>query len=88
MPPVPQNKLEEIMCDADLDYLGRVDFVPVSNMLFRELVEHEAIENDVEKWNNLQVEFISGHQYFTQSAKILRDVNKQKQLENIRNLAN
>jgi class 3 adenylate cyclase len=88
MPPNPQNKLEEIMCDADLDYLGRADFVPVSNMLFKELVEHEAIENNIERWNNMQVQFISGHQYFTQSAKLLRDVNKQKQLENIRNLAN
>ena len=87
MPPMPKNKLEEIICDADLDYLGRVDFVPVSNMLFRELVENEAIENNIEKWNNVQIEFISKHQYFTQSAKKLRDVNKHKQLENIRNLA-
>ena len=69
MPPMPKNKLEEIICDADLDYLGRVDFVPVSNMLFRELVENEAIENNIEKWNNVQIEFISKHQYFTQSAK-------------------
>lgn len=87
MPPMPKNKLEEIICDADLDYLGRVDFVPVSNMLFRELVENEAIENNIEKWNNVQIEFISKHQYFTQSAKKLRNVNKHKQLENIRNLA-
>ena len=88
LPPNPQNKLEEIICDADLDYLGRVDFVPVSKMLFRELVEYKLIEDDVEHWNALQIEFISGHQYFTNSAKILRDVNKLKQLENIRNLAN
>ncbi|HQA76264.1 MAG TPA: adenylate/guanylate cyclase domain-containing protein [Salinivirgaceae bacterium] len=87
MPPMPNNKLEEIICDADLDYLGRVDFVPVSNMLFRELVENEAIENNIKKWNDVQIDFISKHQYFTQSAKKLRDVNKHKQLENIRNLA-
>jgi len=87
MPPEPKNKLEEIICDADLDYLGRVDFVPVSNTLFKELVENEAIENNIQKWNNVQIDFISKHQYFTQSAKKLRDVNKHKQLENIRNLA-
>lgn len=88
LPPAPTNKLEEIMCDADLDYLGRADFVPVSNMLFKELVENEVIESNIEKWNEMQIAFISGHQYFTQSAKLLRDVNKNKQLENIRNLAN
>ena len=88
LPPKPQNKLESIICDADLDYLGRVDFVPVSKMLFRELVEYGVVEDDIDKWNALQIDFIAGHQYFTQSAKSLRDVNKHKQLENIRNLAN
>lgn len=88
LPPNPQNILEGIICDADLDYLGRVDFVPVSKMLFKELVDYGVIEDDVDNWNALQIEFISGHQYFTNSAKELRDVNKYKQLENIRNLAN
>ena len=34
LPPKPRNKLEEIMCDADLDYLGRSDMIPVSNTLY------------------------------------------------------
>ncbi|HON19375.1 MAG TPA: adenylate/guanylate cyclase domain-containing protein, partial [Salinivirgaceae bacterium] len=85
LPPNPTNKLEEIICDADLDYLGRADFIPVSNMLFKELVEHGAIEYDINQWNQKQLEFISNHQYFTKTAKELRDVNKNKQLENIRN---
>jgi HD superfamily phosphodiesterase len=34
LPPNPRNKLEEIMCDADLDYLGRSDMIPVSNSLY------------------------------------------------------
>src|SRR5208283_4332310 len=36
LPPNPTNLLEEIICDADLDYLGRIDFIPVSNMLYEE----------------------------------------------------
>jgi len=35
--PRPANLLEEIICDSDLDYLGRSDFIPVSNTLFEEL---------------------------------------------------
>jgi adenylate cyclase len=88
LPPEPKNRIEEIMCDADLDYLGRVDFIPVSQMLFRELVDHGKIEDNLEKWNKLQIKFIENHQYFTETAKSLRDVNKKKQLESIRKLVN
>jgi hypothetical protein len=34
----------------------------------------------------MQVKFISGHQYFTETARNLREVNKQLQIERIRNL--
>lgn len=88
LPPNPKNHLEEIMCDADLDYLGRVDFIPVSQMLFKELVDNGKIEDNLEKWNKLQIKFIENHQYFTETAKSLRDVNKKKQLESIRKLVN
>ncbi len=84
LPPKPENMLEKIICDADLDYLGRADFIPVSETLFRELVEFNFIENNYDKWNQIQIKFISSHQYFTNTAKRLRDVNKKKQLENIR----
>ena len=76
------------MCDADLDYLGRVDFIPVSQTLFKELVEHGKIEDNINKWNKLQIKFIENHHYFTKTAKSLRDVNKKMQLESIRKLVN
>jgi adenylate cyclase len=85
LPPKPGNKLEEIMCDADLDYLGRSDMIPVSNTLFHELRERSMIKS-LNDWNTLQMKFISGHQYFTVTARNLREVNKQMQIERIRNL--
>ena len=86
LPPKPNNHLEEIILDAVLDYLGRVDFIPVSGNLYRELTDHKIIEEDINKWNEIQIGFISKHQYFTESAKKLRDVNKNNQLEAIRKL--
>jgi predicted metal-dependent HD superfamily phosphohydrolase len=83
MPPQPKDVLEEIMCDADLDYLGRADFVPVSVNLFKELRERNKIDS-LHEWNNHQTKFIQGHQYFTQTARKLREVNKNKQLDIIR----
>lgn len=85
LPPRPANLLEEIMCDSDLDYLGRSDFIPVSNTLFEELKAQNKM-NDLNEWNKLQVKFISGHQYFTKTARSLREVNKQLQIERIRSL--
>ncbi len=87
IPPDPQNLLEKIMCDADLDYLGRSDFIPVSNTLYEELKEQEKI-GDLNEWNKMQLKFISHHQYFTQTALNLREVNKQKQIERLRALIN
>jgi class 3 adenylate cyclase len=85
LPPEPKDILEQIICDADLDYLGRSDMIPVSNTLYRELKKQEKI-GTLDDWNRLQIKFISGHQYFTKTARSLREVNKQKQIERIRNL--
>ncbi len=85
LPPEPAGLLEEIICDSDLDYLGRSDFIPVSNLLFEELRARNKM-TEINEWNKLQVKFISGHQYFTKTARSLREVNKQLQMERIRSL--
>jgi class 3 adenylate cyclase len=85
LPPNPQNTLESIICDSDLDYLGRSDFIPVSNTLFKELKEQNKI-GSLNDWNKIQVMFLSKHQFFTKTGKNLREVNKQMQIERIKNL--
>jgi len=85
LPPKPYDLLESIICDSDLDYLGRIDFVPVSNTLFAELqVQNKTLTlND---WNMMQIKFISSHQYFTDTGRRLRNVKKQEQIERIKQL--
>lgn len=85
MPPQPKTLLQKIICDSDLDYLGRSDMIPVSNTLYKELKEQNMI-GTLNDWNKLQVKFISGHQYFTETARSLREVNKQAQIERIQKL--
>jgi len=85
LPPRPTNLLENIMCDSDLDYLGRSDFIPVSNTLYEELKAQNKM-GSLNDWNKIQVKFISGHQYFTKTARSLREVNKQLQIERILSL--
>lgn len=85
LPPNPKNLLEKVICDADLDYLGRSDFIPVSNDLYEEL---RALGKDIDinTWNKKQVAFLSSHQYFTTTAQRLREEAKESQIERLKQL--
>jgi ligand-binding sensor domain-containing protein/class 3 adenylate cyclase/predicted metal-dependent HD superfamily phosphohydrolase len=82
VPHKPKNKLEEIMCDADLDYLGRDDFREIADGLRRELREHGKIDSD-RKWDEIQIQFLTTHRYFTDTAINTR---QEKKLENIQEI--
>jgi len=56
IPQKPLNRLEEILADADLDYLGRPDFDAISMTLFEEL-KIRGIVHDLEKWDQIQLTF-------------------------------
>ena len=85
LPPNPADLLEAIICDSDLDYLGRPDFIPVSNALFTELKEQNK-SLTLNDWNKQQLKFIGSHQYFTKTGRKLREVKKQEQIERIKQL--
>lgn len=85
LPPRPHNLLERIMCDADLDYLGRIDFIPVSNTLYDELKAQNKM-GSLNDWNKIQVKFLTSHYYFTETANKLREVNKEKQIERLKSI--
>ena len=83
IPQSPKNLLEQIMCDADLDYLGRDDFHQIADLLRRELREHGKINSD-RLWDEIQVKFLTQHTYFTKSAIASRQKKKMKHLEEIK----
>lgn len=76
---------EQILCDADLDYLGRDDFFIIGQKL---RLEWELTGNKVNlcDWYIIQMEFLRKHSYFTKSARKLRDQRKQENLEEIEQL--
>lgn len=85
MPPKPVTLLQKIMCDSDLDYLGRRDFIGVSDTLYKELKEQNKI-GSLNDWNKLQVKFLEVHQFHTETSKKLRQMNKKSQIERIQAL--
>lgn len=83
IPQSPQNHLEEILADADLDYLGRDDFFTIGEKLFNELSVLGIIHSD-EEWNRLQVRFLENHHYFTRSAINSRQETKEQHLQQVK----
>lgn len=83
IPHQPKNKLEEIICDADLDYLGRDDFHEIADRLRRELREHGKIDSD-RKWDEIQVSFLTQHRYFTKTSLESRKAKKLQNLAEIK----
>ncbi|HLG34508.1 MAG TPA: HD domain-containing protein [Bacteroidia bacterium] len=84
-PQKPNNLLEEIICDADLDYLGRDDFFSIGNNLMKEMNLNGSIK-DEKDWNKLQESFLSSHHYFTLTSNELRSEKKKAHLEKIREM--
>ena len=80
IPQSPHNLLEEIICDADLDYLGRDDFEPISQNLYKEFIDFGIIKKET-NWDDIQINFFELHHYFTQTALIKRKNKKQEHLQ-------
>ena len=84
LPQDPQNLLEQILTDADLDSLGRDDFMLRNGELRRELAFFGREFTDRE-WYSRQLKFLESHTYFTISARTLRDAGKSKNIRKLRN---
>lgn len=79
IPQSPDNKLEEILADADLDYLGRDDVYPIAQSLYEELKIHAGL-SDEKNWNEIQIRFLQSHRFFTTFSKENRKPGKEKYL--------
>lgn len=82
LPQKPTNALEKVICDADLDYLGRPDFYTTGDKLKTELLNFGLISN-IEEWEERQLLFLKSHSYHTHSSKALREPVKQKHLSRL-----
>jgi uncharacterized protein len=85
IPQAPHDPLEAIICDADLDYLGRDDFYDIGSTLFEELKAHNILQSE-EKWNRIQVSFLENHAFFTQTNQRRRAPKKQRYLQELKQL--
>lgn len=82
IPQSPKNILEQIICDADLDYLGREGYEENSLLLLQEMRLKKQI-TDLD-WLKIQDQFLSKHAYFTKTSNATRNTLKAKVLANIK----
>lgn len=83
IPQAPLDVLARILCDADLDYLGRGDFQLIGSTLFEEMRSYGVLNTERE-WNELQVRFLERHRFFTPTNISLREPVKLEHLSRIR----
>ena len=81
VPQKPNNHLERIICDADLDYLGREDYIVNSNKFLQEIQLNKKI-SELE-WLSIQDKFLRAHHYFTSRSINNREGKKQERLKMI-----
>ncbi|MCX6169001.1 MAG: hypothetical protein NTX65_06670 [Ignavibacteriales bacterium] len=78
VPQKPKNKLEKIICDSDLNHIGRKVFferndlfrIEYENQINRKLSEYE--------WITKTIDFITRHHFFTEYA--LKNFSAQKEI--------
>lgn len=87
IPQTPNTLLEQIICDADLDYLGRNDFEPISRNLYKEFLTFKIIPEDI-IWDHIQIKFFESHHYFTGTSISKRNGKKLKHLNILKERSN
>lgn len=79
MPQTPLNLEQQLLADADLDSLGRPDFLETSIALWHEL-QFLGMAGGWQDWLETQQRFLSEHRYFTPAARALREAGKRENL--------
>jgi uncharacterized protein len=86
---IPQSAvthLEKMLCDADLDYLGRDDFFMIAQQLRYEWNVLNFRQTTLREWYELQIVFLENHRFFTRTAMEMREKTKAGNLRQIKEL--
>lgn len=83
LPQSPTNELAKYLCDADLYYLGTEQYSEYADKIFTEFKKTGQVSTKKE-WLVKQADFLSTHNYFTNTAKLEREPQKQEVLKEIK----
>jgi len=79
---IQESDSDNILHDARYDYLGRVDFLMLSEKLLKEESENGKPHN-IKEWTDLQRKLLIDHEFITNTAKLLRSVSVEDQISSL-----
>ena len=74
-----------ILHDAVYDYMGRVDYISLTDRLMKELKETGYV-GDIGTWARDQKDFLLGHEFMTETGRMLRSVPAETQRASLEQL--
>ena len=77
---------DNILHDALYDYLGRVDYIKLTEKLLRERTEYGK-HTDLKTWFDTQQNLLSDHDFRTGTGKLLRSVSAEQQINDLRKIS-
>jgi hypothetical protein len=73
---------DRIIHDARWDYLGRIDYMRLTEKLLRELTEYGKVVSR-EEWLTEQKKMLSNHEFMTATARLIRSVPADRQIADL-----
>jgi adenylate cyclase len=74
-----ESENDKILHDSVYDYLGRVDFIKLSDKLLREESEN-GLPHGKQEWSEIQRKLLLDHEFITDTGKLLRSVPVEDQV--------
>ena len=87
IPQSPDDLLSNILCDADLDYLGGSNYYAIVETLHQELTHFKRLDPS-QDWTQIQIDFLEKHSYFTPTNQKERTAEKKKRIDELRSQKN
>jgi len=84
VPQDPKNPLEEVICDADMLFLGREEFFRKNDLLKEEIEEREGKTVPAAEWLQRSIDFLTHHVYHTAYCREKLSAGVRKNIETMR----
>ncbi|RKE95241.1 HD domain-containing protein [Ichthyenterobacterium magnum] len=85
IPQNPKNLLEQIIADADLEYLATSNYQKIAHNLFLELQQYNP-RLTTQKWKTIQLNFLKEHHYYTKYCRHYKTFRKLKNIKQLKRM--
>jgi putative nucleotidyltransferase with HDIG domain len=84
MPQNAKNRLEEIVCDADLFHLGTDEFVEMNKLMRKEVEAKKGMMIRKDEWRKSTIRLFETHHFYTDYCQVLLNDKKKETLDKMK----